>query len=320
MYFSTSSGFYTMERKGSDNFVFSTTPLVFPMPPSTFMNDRRLYLKPSSTSGEITITVVAPEGEELDKSMAPLFYDSDKGHRITLKYVADNRDAFYYLIITDYIAPTVAGGYASVKCKVDKYLSGTETLPSSDPYSKWQISVFSSKRGYPKAMTLFEGRLILANTDSYPTGIWGSSLVYGDLFNFMEGGYPGDALSHNLSANSDGILWLTSQSKIFAGTSEAIHVIGSALYNDEALSSSNFKGRVFTSIGASPLQPISILDSIFFVDSSGKNLHEIVLSAGTPLTGGDSYDKMIFVIGGEFFSKEYFICFPNGLCEIQELF
>jgi len=145
----------------------------------------------------------------------------------------------------------------------------------------WRISAFNKDRGYPQACCVFDGRLFLANTKSEPLALWGSSTFYEDWFNFSLGqGEDGDAIQVRVNSQSaDSVCWLVAHSKLFVGTSGGIWVCGSISLNDEPLSPRNFSApRLFSNIGVSPLQPIQALDAVFFVDSSGTGVHEIVLN------------------------------------------
>ena len=283
----TSKGLYTLTRTAIDNFVleeqeYSTEQL-------TFTNNEKVALKPSANTGVITITVVDPtdNSRKPDAKYAPFFNDDDIGHFITLSYRLPDADNIigiqtYYLRITEIDNDT--GGFKKVTATIDKDRSYNmqNTLPSVTAVTRWQLGAFTETRGTPKASAFYEGRLFLANNGTYPTGIWGSSKVYLDWTDFYTGTNDEDAVMFKMSAkNADEILWLASQSKLFVGTRWGIYVAGSATYNDEGITPSNFRIRLFEASGASDLQPVTGMDSVFFVDVSGKKVHEIHLSSET---------------------------------------
>ena len=283
----TSKGLYTLTRTAVDNFVleeqeYSTEPL-------TFTNNEKVALKPSANTGDITITVVDPtdDTQKPDAKYAPFFNDDDIGHFITLSYRLPDADNIigiqtYYLRITGIDNDT--GEFKKVTATIDKDRSYNmqDTLPAVTPVTRWQLGAFTETRGTPKASAFYEGRLFLANNGTYPTGIWGSSKVYLDWTDFYTGTNDADAVMFKMSAkNADEVLWLASQSKLFVGTRWGIYVAGSATYNDEGVSPSNFRVRLFEASGASDLQPVTGMDSVFFVDVSGKKVHEIHLSSET---------------------------------------
>jgi photosystem II stability/assembly factor-like uncharacterized protein len=298
MYFVTADGIYVLERNSDigdtekEAFSFSEKSVEFTVPPLTFMNSDPIALKPSEdgvNGADITIIAVDPDDNAAkpNAKYAPLFFLSDIGNHVALTYVALSNgledNIIYYLKIKTVAEDT--GGFKKLTCVIDTSLSPKSSdnsykLPNTDAIKSWRVSAFTKDRGMPTAAAIYEGRQFLANNKpSYPLGIWGSSTFYEDWFNFTVGSDDGDAIQVKASTESaDEILWLVSQSKLFAGTRGGIYIAGSATYNDEALTPHNPRVRLFESVGASPLQPITALDAIFFVDTSGKNVHEIVLS------------------------------------------
>lgn len=283
----TNKGLYTLERTAVDEFLLQKED--YTSEPLTFTNNEKVALKPSATSGTIEITAVDPENNnnKPNARFAPFFKNSDVGHFIVLSYRLPDADNVvgiqkYYLKIASVVPDT--GGFNKVTATIDTDRSYQQKnqLPSVTSVVRFQLGAFTEDRGTPKASAFYEGRLFLANNTTYPTGIWGSSKVYMDWSDFYTDTNDADAVQFKMSAqNADEILWLAAQSKLFAGTRWGIYVAGSATYNDEAITPSNFRIRLFEASGASPLQPVTGLDSVFFVDVSGKKVHEIHLSSET---------------------------------------
>jgi hypothetical protein len=285
----TPQGTFVLTRTGIDDHYFSleNTPLTYSFMPLTFMNTKNLALKPSSKAltAAITLTVVNPKGGDPDPAFAPLFFPSDNSsdsqvRSVVLNYMnaAGELKSFFFKI-TGVTAGT-ATTFASLTATIDKDLTpDADELPNDNPVQQWQVSAFSEERGIPVSSALYEGRLFMANNKSYPLGIWGSSVLYQDWFNFLPGSNPGDAVQNITSMDkSDEILWLVGQSKLFIGTRGGVYIGGAASYNDEAITPSSFRIRSFQSIGASSLQPITALDTVFFIDASSRNVHEIALT------------------------------------------
>ncbi len=289
----TNQGIFSLTREATDEFKLSDA-ILYTAEPLTFMNKERIALKPDKTSGEetnpITIVAVNPKkpDEKPNSKFAPLFFETDKTHSLVLTYSILNQslgyyeDKKFYLDILDVLDDT--GGFKKITAIINKdRTDGNATeLPTTEQVLKWQIGSFTSDRGMPKAAAMYEGRLFLANNLSYPTGIWGSSKLYNDWSDFYCSTNDADGVQFRMNAaHADEILWLSSQSKLFAGTRWGIYIGGSATFNDEAITPSNFRLRLFESTGASSLQPVVALDSVFFVDVSGRNVHEIHLSNET---------------------------------------
>lgn len=289
----TNLGIFSLTREATDEFKLSSA-ILYTAEPLTFMNKERIALKPDKVSGTegnpITIIAVNPknQNEKPDVKFAPLFFETDKTHSVVLTYKILNQnlgyyeDKKFYLDILDVLDDTEGFKKITAIINSDRSDGNATELPSTDPILKWQIGSFTADRGMPKAAAMYEGRLFLANNISYPTGIWGSSKLYNDWTDFYIGTNDADGVQFKMNAtHADEILWLSSQSKLFAGTRWGIYIGGSATFNDEAITPSNFRLRLFEATGASSLQPVVALDSVFFTDVSKRNVYEIRLSNET---------------------------------------
>lgn len=132
---------------------------------------------------------------------------------------------------------------------------------------------FSKFQGYPTTCCLHENRLVFGGTNRRPVSLWLSGVD--DFLNFDTGPDDSDPIFTTLSApNSDPIRWLTSQRRLFVGTSTGEYVSGSET-NDSALTPKNFIIRRYTSTGCYPLQPLAYADGLLFLGRNGGRLHEI---------------------------------------------
>lgn len=283
LFLNTKQGIFEMTRQADT--IFTIKPEAYTNPPATFLNDRNIALKPSAADGNITITVVDAEDvqKKPDAKYKPVFFDSYKGGYVILTYVsASLGQANFYLKIKS-IADDAGTGFKKCECTLDKEWSykfddGTIKLPNTDAVQSWRVSAFSKDRGLPRVLSLFEGRMFLANNESYPLGIWGSSVMHDDFYDFSLGANDADAVQVNASVDkSDQILWIEAQAQLFVGTRGGVYIAGSANV-ESAITPSNFKVRLFSSVGASALQPVRAMDCVFFVDSSCVNVHEIILN------------------------------------------
>lgn len=289
LYLITDLGIYSLKRTSTTSFEIDDKPITYSAEPLTIMNSEKISLKPSSNQGTITLEAVDPidSAKKPDTKFAPIFFDSDKGHSLVLTYSVYNENAGYYedkhIYLTIESVEEDSEGFKKIIAKFDAGLTNNPTeLYNTDPVTKWRVGAFTSDRGMPKAATMYEGRLFLANNLSYPTGIWGSSKLYNDWTDFYTGTNDADAVQFKIDAQfADEILWLVGQSKLFIGTRWGIYIAGSATFNDEAITPSNFRCRLFESVGASSIQPVVALDAVFFVDVSGRQVHEIRLSSET---------------------------------------
>lgn len=125
---------------------------------------------------------------------------------------------------------------------------------------------------------VYENRLYLGGTDRNPNVIVASSRTYQDWLNFSTGSLAGDGLIENISSDYGVqlIKWLCGSSKLFIGTSDGVFIFGSNTLNDEAVTPANARAKQISSVPVGELQPLRGLDSVFFVDSSGKKIYEIL--------------------------------------------
>lgn len=299
------------------SFELSDTPIEFSFIPLTFMNNVAVGLKASFDKAldisnlfteSFYVKAVNPKDDNNspDQRFSPVFFpgDADINNKNYLVLTYSETEKYYLKIL--YVDSNSEEGasdndetvvFNHVRCQIDRDLSN---LPINTTNNKtgydvaristslksccvnWQISAFNQERGMPKAIALYGNRLFLANTKSCPWGIWGSSLLYDDWFNFFSGNNPEDAIASKASLQiSSNILWLASQAKLYIGTRSGIYIAESATYNEEAITPTNFRVRLLDTVGASGLDPLIASDAVFFVDSSERQVHMIRLSPET---------------------------------------
>lgn len=289
LYLVSGLGIYELVLVNGIDHVFTLTKKTFTIPPLSFNNTEDIALLPSSVDGDITLLVVksTDSGSKPPVSFAPFFYDDDVGGYIRLTYITnEGYTANYYLKIREVLVDE--GGFNKVVCNIDQDYSfrsedGTYKLPTLNGNKLFRIPICGTdNRGHAKASTFFEGRMFLANVPSRPVGIWGSSLFFDDYYNFGTGDSAAAGVQINTAIDkSDEILWIEGQSKLFVGTRGGVYLAGAATYHEEAITPDNFRVKLFDSVGANKIQPVKAMDTIFFVDTAGINVHEIILSQET---------------------------------------
>lgn len=189
----------------------------------------------------------------------------------------DGSEKKYSLRITE--VQYYSEGFNQILCR-DPDLNSRQPEPGNltGVFVEWQISRFSIDRVTKLeniGVGLYEGRLFLGAENL----VWGSSLAMQDLLDFRLGTNSDDALAFVSSeTESDNILWMVGHSKLFLATASGLFMAGAITFNDTAITTENFRVRLFEKLGASRLKPVAALNTIFFVDNSGINVHEIVLS------------------------------------------
>lgn len=132
--------------------------------------------------------------------------------------------------------------------------------------------IFTSNLGYPKAVTVYQQRLVLGGTTSYPNYVWFSRV--GDVTNFLPTVSDGD--SFTVSASSDqlsNVLHLA-QSRgvvVFTGGSEQ------SISATTTLSPTNANIVESTAYGITEsIRPIKVGSELLFVQKSGERLRSLI--------------------------------------------
>jgi hypothetical protein len=278
-------------RRGSDG-KFSFYVQLYDYLPQGFINKYPMWLKPSGDSNTITFSLQKSKTDdsEPEEIYAPGFYpddfDDNEAHRLTLTYIVAGVRQVVVVKITGYEAPQGDKKFAKVNGVIDTdYTSwkpdgNTYKLPNTDAVFLWSISNNTKSRGYAQSITLFDKRLYLGGTHSYPVGTWGSNLGSGTWFNYYLGTQlPSDALQYPIDfKQSNEIKWIFGHSKLFIGSDDGIFVSGTMGLVEEAITPLNFSVRQIPSVSCSYLYPVHNTSGVFFTDRSGTRLQEIVVN------------------------------------------
>lgn len=141
----------------------------------------------------------------------------------------------------------------------------------------WAEAAFSSRQGFPRAIALHDGRLMLAATKLKPLKLYGS--VIDDFENFRTGSREDQAIAFTIAANeSNPINWMVNQQgKLLLGT--AGEEWSMAAQDDAAaLSATNVRAIRQSSYGSAFIQAKLINEVIMFVQRQGKKLRELTFA------------------------------------------
>jgi hypothetical protein len=137
----------------------------------------------------------------------------------------------------------------------------------------WTITppAFNTTNGYPRCVTFFKQRLVLANTKASPNKIWLSAV--GGISSFLETTEDADAFSVvSASGLSNSILFLESTRGIVCLTSGGEYMISA----DGALTPTTVEINEHTSYGAYPLtRPCRVGNELLFVQRGGERLRAL---------------------------------------------
>ena len=162
-----------------------------------------------------------------------------------------------------------------------------QTAPGGTEY--WSEAAWSNYRGFPQAVCSFQQRIIYASSGFEPQRIWGT--VQNDLENFALGDQTlaTDAFAFDLNAAGRGpIIWLASQTDLFAGFSGAEWVINSGSVSTSGTSlggtitPSNINAFEQGTFGSTPaVQPVIVGNAVFFAQRQADAIRQMLFSVYT---------------------------------------
>lgn len=135
----------------------------------------------------------------------------------------------------------------------------------------WHPPAWSVTNGFPRAVTLHQGRLYFGGTAMKPTTFWGSAVDgYQD---FRVAAEDDSAVAYTLNSDeASGVEWLVSQDSLVIGTASGEWVFGSKT------GETTEKLRRNTSYGSLPVQARTIADALVFIQRSGRKVREFAWS------------------------------------------
>ena len=176
-------------------------------------------------------------------------------------------------------------GYAQITA----YTSGTVVtanvitrLPATATSGtvKWAEGAWSSRRGYPRAVTFYEDRLWFAGSNSRPQTLWASTS--GDYENHQYGTNDDDALNYTINTQDmNTIQWLAPTKILAIGTANGEFSLG-ATGSDAAVTPTNVRIIPQTTYGsADDVRPLRVGSSILFLQRAKRKLREYVYNFET---------------------------------------
>lgn len=221
-------------------------------------SDEVSTLTPSATTGTgITITASGTDFEP--------FVSSDVGRFIRLKGTN-----WGYAKITAYTSSTV------VTADV------IEDFDSTAGTTNWAFGSWSETTGWPSAITIFEQRLVFANTVTQPQTIWAT--ISGDFYTFSPTDADGTVADDSGLALDIGspkvsiINWLAGAQYLIVGTSGGLY--RSSTTNDSPLTPSSAKFVYNNGVECGSIQPLQVGTTIVFAQKQRKKLFSVQYDFG----------------------------------------
>jgi hypothetical protein len=217
----------------------------------------------SNVSGVYFTTI--PTSEALTRWAASTTYP--KGWLI--RSTVDSANANYWKATKTGVSGAAEVAWASYPNAGQQVGDGTQIWENMGPLTA--IEVWSATKGWPRAVTFFEGRTIFAGSKSYPTRVWGSKT--GEYFNFdTTGVLAGDGLDLELTSDSlNQIQWVLAGRKLLIGTDRGEWA---ALTSPLTPTSAGFEWQ--TGIGSARLRPVSVDGAVIHLTRGANQLRELV--------------------------------------------
>ncbi len=154
---------------------------------------------------------------------------------------------------------------------------GSKNLNKFKTYS-WRLGAFSDTTGYPKSVTLFQGRVFWGRTNANPRAVFYSRSNLPDVFSPSDvDGTVTD--SHGgmldiIGARGDEILWLQEAPRLQIGTGSAVRSLGGSDV-EQAFSPRNISQRLEVAQGVADVRPELVGPSTIHAGRYGKAIHDL---------------------------------------------
>lgn len=231
----------------------------------------------------MTITLQKSVGEPGDWADGSTTFTAPGNY--TVEDELDNQEMYYRFVVKagDYTSGTAdltivysAGsiaGVARITAFTDEETVTADVLDDLgglDPTKKWREGAWSDRRGYPSAVTLYEGRLWWAGKDNF----WGS--VSDDFANF-DPDTEGDSapISRSIGYGPvDNINWMVPAYRLLAGTDGSVVSCRSSSL-DEVLTPTNFNVKEVATQASARIAAAKIDNNPVYVQRGGFKLFEL---------------------------------------------
>ena len=171
-------------------------------------------------------------------------------------------------------------GYAKITAFVSstsvtvEVLEAFETTAAQD---RWQLGAWTSALGYPSAVTIYERRLVWANTRNNPQTIWGT--ITDDFYKFTPTETDGTVSADNgLSLTLGGsrvslIRWVVGAQNLVIGTSGGLYRTNTT--NGAPLSASTARVLYDNGVECADIQPVQIGTNVIFLQKQRKKFFSV---------------------------------------------
>lgn len=143
-------------------------------------------------------------------------------------------------------------------------------IHASEIANDWSEGQFSTLRGWPSAVALFEGRLWWGGADK----LFGSVSDGFESFDLEQDGDSGPVIRSVATGAVNAVNWILGLARLCIGTSGA-EPVGRSSSFDEPMTPSNFSIKDASTQGSADVQAVKIDRSAVFVQRSGKRAYDL---------------------------------------------
>lgn len=227
-----------------------------------------------SQDGSTWETVVKVASDKESNYIRTGSQEKDREMRIEVTAWTSATDARAYLENVNsfgngLIKITAVGSSTSATCDV------VETLLSTDATPYWSEGAFSTLRGFPRTVGLFDNRLWYGGTSYQPQVFYGSEID--EYETFPVGTLDTDRLRYKLGGRTqNAIQWILGQQDLFIGTTGEEYRLGTGDSEQTLVPSIVPKRRLQSNRGSERIQAIMAGDVALFVQKGGRRIREYV--------------------------------------------
>lgn len=173
-----------------------------------------------------------------------------------------------YIEINDGLVEITAVTSATIVAGTVRSTLASATAAASGGWALRQVA-WNAVDGYPRAVGLFQQRLIAAGTTNFPNYVWGSKT--GEYYNFGDGVADSDGFAFPLASDQiDVVEHVTGAKRLFPLTEGAEWSMAGGV--EKPLTPTNVKAEQETAYGAALCRPVRVANEIIFAEAGGKRI------------------------------------------------
>ena len=192
------------------------------------------------------------------------------GQTITIAGTSSNNTTAGHLLVsvTDTVLLLAPGADLAAESAGSSFTIAGKLVAVTD----WALGAFSSTTGFPRAVTFYEQRMVLAATDDQPQTLFFSQS--GDFENFEAGAEADDGMVYTIGSNEVNVIrFLASARNMICGTSGGEFVVRAGA--DEAITPTNIQIKQQTKHGAADQSHAQVGNTVLFVQRAKRKLREL---------------------------------------------